>query len=41
MQWEYIQSGYRDGICHRKMCHASNEKWETIPDRWNGIIKLR
>ena len=23
---ENIQSGYRDGIWHRKMCHASNEK---------------
>ena len=26
---ENIQSRYRDGIWHRKMRHASNEKWQT------------
>ena len=28
-QGKNIQSGSRDGICHRKMRHASNEKRET------------
>ena len=26
IQTENIQSRYRNGICHRKMRHASNEK---------------
>ena len=26
---ENIQSGHWDGIQHRKMCYANNEKWET------------
>ena len=29
---ENIQSRYRDGIWHRKIFHASNEKWLTIHD---------
>ena len=29
---ENIKSGHRDGIWHRKMCHASNEKRQTTPD---------
>ena len=24
-----IQSGHKNGIWHRKMCHACNEKWQT------------
>ena len=33
---ENIQSGHRDGIWHRKMRHARNEKRQT-----NGTTKLR
>ena len=29
---ENIQSVNRDGIWHRKMCHAINEKWQTTHD---------
>ena len=29
---ENIQSGHRDGIWHRKMCHASYEKRQTTHD---------
>ena len=36
-----IQSGHRDGIWHRKMCHASNEKRETTPYGWNGTTKRK
>ena len=36
-----IQSEHRNGIWHRKMCHASNEKWQTTPYGWNGTTKLR
>ena len=35
------QSGYRDGIWHRKMRHANNEKWETIHDGKNRTTKSR
>ena len=27
-----IQSGHRNGIWQRKMCHASHEKWQTTFD---------
>ena len=36
---ENIQSGHWDGIWHRKMYHASNEKRQTTPDRRNGTAK--
>ena len=36
-----IHAGHQDGIQHRKMCHASNEKWQTTPDRRNGTTKSR
>ena len=36
---ENIQSGYRDGIWHRKICHANNEKRKTTNDRRNRSIK--
>ena len=29
IQTENIQSRYRNGIWHRKICHASNQKWQT------------
>ena len=38
---ENIQSKHRGGICHRKMCHASNQKWYMTPDGWNGTTKSR
>ena len=25
----------------RKICHASNERWEMTSDGWNGITKSR
>ena len=31
-QRENIESSYRNGIWHRKMRHASNEKWQTTPN---------
>ena len=27
-----IQSGHRNGIWHRKMCNACNEKWQMTSD---------
>ena len=36
-----IQSGHWDGIWHRKMRHAKNEKQETTYDGWNGTNKSR
>ena len=38
---ENIQSGYRDGIWHRKMRHANNEKQKTTHDRKKGTAKPR
>ena len=38
---EDIQAGYRDGIWHRKMCHANNKKRETKYDRRNSTTKSR
>ena len=32
-----IQPGYRNGIWHRKMCHADNEKREKRNCRRNRI----
>ena len=29
---EDLQSGYRDGIWHEKVCHATNEKRKN--DKW-------
>ena len=34
---ENLQSGHRNGIWHRKMYHAGNEKQQTTPDGRNGI----
>ena len=36
-----IQSGYRNRIWHRKMCHSYNERWEKTNDRRNRTLKLR
>ena len=36
-----IQSGRRDGIWHRKMCYASNEKRKTTHDGKDGTTKSR
>ena len=36
-----IQLGHWDGIWHRKMHYANDEKRETTPDRWNGTTKSR
>ena len=38
---EHIQSGHRNGIWHRKMCHAYYEKCQTIPEEQNGTAKSR
>ena len=38
---ENIQSGHKDGIWHRKMYHAGNEKLQTTPDRRNRTAKSR
>ena len=38
---EDIQWGYRDGICHRKMCHTNLEKRETRNDGGNRTTELR
>ena len=38
---ENIQSRYRDGIWHRKMCHANNEKQKMTCDRGNKTTKWR
>ena len=38
---ENIQLGRRDGIWHRKMHHAGNEKLETTHDEQNGTTKSR
>ena len=38
---ENIQSGRWNGIWHRKMCHASNEKRQTTPNRRNETAKSR
>ena len=35
-----MMSRYRNGIWHRKMCHSSNEKWQTIHDGKSQTIKL-
>ena len=34
---ENIQSEYRDGFRHRKMCHAYNEKRKTTDDERNKL----
>ena len=39
--YENITSGHRDGILHRKMCHANKEKRETTYDGRNGTTKSR
>ena len=36
-----LHAGHWDGIWHRKMCHASNEKRQTTPDVQNGMAKSR
>ena len=36
-----IQSGYRNGIWHRKMCHDQNEKREKTINRWDRTAKSR
>ncbi len=36
-----IQSGHRDGIWHRKMFHANNEKQKMTNDGRNKNSKLR
>ena len=36
---ENIQTGHRDGIWHRNMRHADNEKRETTHDRRKGTTK--
>ena len=36
---EHIQSGYWDGLWHRKMCHASNEKGKTVNEGRNRTTK--
>ena len=36
-----IQSGCRDRIIHRKMCHANNEKQKTTNNGWNRSNKSR
>ena len=36
-----IQPGHRDGIWHRKMRHANNEKQKSIHDGRNGTSKSR
>ena len=38
---ENIQLGHTDGIWHRKMRNASNEKQKTIPYGRNGTTKSR
>ena len=38
---ENIQSGYRDGIWHRKICHANNEKRKTTSDERCKTMKSR
>ena len=30
-----------NGIWHRKMCHAIDEKQKATDDEWNGITKSR
>ena len=36
-----IQSGHRNGIWHRKMCHARHEKWQKTYELRNGTTKSR
>ena len=36
-----IQSGYRNGIWHRKMCHARNEKRKKTKNGSNKTVKWR
>ena len=38
---EDIQGRYRDGIWHRKMCHANNEKWKATNDGRKRTIKTK
>ena len=38
---ENLQSGYTDGIWHKKMYHANNEKRETKNDGRGGITISR
>ncbi len=38
---ENIQLGHRDGIWHRKMRHATNEKRKTTHDGRDGTTKSR
>ena len=45
--WEFdannknMQSGYRNGIRHRKMYQADNEKWKKTNNRRNKTTKSR
>ena len=36
-----IQSEHRNGIRHRKICNACNEKWQTTYNWRNGTTKSR
>ena len=36
-----IQSGYRNGIWHRNMYNAHNEKWKKTNNGMNRIVKRR
>ena len=36
-----MQSRDSDGIWHRKICHANNEKWETTNDGKNRTTESR
>ena len=36
-----IQSGYRNGIWHRIMCHARNENWKKTNNKRNRTTKSR
>ena len=38
---ENIQSGYRDGIWHRKMCLAYNDRLKKTKNGRNSSTKLR
>ena len=36
-----MQSGYRNGIWHRKMCHVHNMKWEKTNNGRDKTVKSR
>ena len=36
-----MQSGYRDGLCYRHICHANNEKSKTTNDWRKRTTKSR